>query len=53
MVYAVVTNHPPGKEQRQALVLILRGSTKPATTLAERVTPKDLRKNYSLFQREF
>jgi quercetin dioxygenase-like cupin family protein len=49
--YVIVPGGPPmhltatGKEQRQALVLILHDSTKPATTLVSDWTPKGLCKN--------
>jgi quercetin dioxygenase-like cupin family protein len=49
--YVIVPGGPPmhltatGKEQRQALVLILHDSTKLATTLVSDWTPKGLCKN--------
>ena len=49
--FVIVPGGPPmhltatGKEQRQALVLILHDSTKPATTLVSDWTPKGLCKN--------
>ena len=49
--YVIVPGGPPmhltatGKKQRQALVLILHDSTKPATTLVSDWTPKGLCKN--------
>jgi len=49
--YVIVPGGPPmhltatGKEQRQALVLILHDSAKPATTLVSDWTPKGLCKN--------
>jgi hypothetical protein len=49
--FVIVPGGPPmhliatGKEQRQALALILHDSTKPATTLVSDWTPKGLCKN--------
>ena len=41
----MIEGQKPDKEQRQALVLILHDSSKPATTLVSDWTPKGLCKN--------